>query len=489
LENNFLKPETSQKVKGLALEHKLLEHKYRPQFFTEKDKNLERNKKLWELMDSYLPSDQKSIQTGIATHIEYNLARTRFSIDNNVWYQAVAYSLRDRLIEFANDSRRCFLAANDRRAYYFSLEYLPGRGLKNALLNLDLEENYRNALEDLGHNLETLYEEEQDPGIGNGGLGRLASCFLDSAATSNLPVMGYGIRYNYGIFKQNIIDGGQVEVPDYWLMEGFPWEVRRSDVKHLVQFYGKVRKEMKDGKEISIWEEGEEAIALAYDTLIPGFDTTNTLTLRLWTSKPNKEFDFELFNLGDYYKAVSAKQKAEFISSVLYPNDSTARGKELRLAQQYFFVSASLQDLLWRFRVMNHDWNELPNKVSIQLNDTHPSLAIVELLRILVDEENLEMYFKFIFNHKALFRDHAWGLVTKVFSYTNHTVLPEALEKWSEELLGHLLPRHLELILLINHLFLEDVKKKFPHNPEKAEFMSIVEEGESKKIKMAHLVK
>jgi len=319
--------------------HNLVKNKYRPKFFSDKIKNDKMNDKLWKLMSSYLPSDEKSIQRDVVMHIEYNLARTRFSLDNNVWYQAIAYSLRDRLIEFANDTRRCYLAANKKRIYYFSLEYLPGRGLKNALLNLDLEENYKKALEDLGHNLENLYEEEQDPGIGNGGLGRLASCFLDSAATNNLPVMGYGIRYNYGIFKQKIVDGGQVEVPDYWLMEGFPWEIRRSDVKHKVQFYGKVRKETKDRKEKVIWEAGEEVIALAYDTLIPGYNTNNTLTLRLWSSKPNKEFDFELFNHGDYYKALQAKQRAEWISSVLYPNDANVHGKELRLAQQYFFVS------------------------------------------------------------------------------------------------------------------------------------------------------
>jgi len=425
-------------------------------------------------MDMYIPCDKETIQKHVVKHIEYDLARTRFSMDNSVWYQAIARSVRDRLIEAGNDTRKVFLASGNKRVYYFSLEYLPGRSLKNALVNLDLEQNYKEALDDLGENLEELYEEEQDPGIGNGGLGRLASCFLDSAATHNLPVWGYGLRYNYGIFKQKIVDGAQCEMPDYWLMEGFPWEVRRSDVVHKVQFYGKVTRENKDGKEKVKWEEGEVVNALAYDLLIPGFNTFNTITLRLWGSMPTQEFDFERFNLGDYYDSVKSKQRAEFITSVLYPNDSTVKGKKLRLAQEYFFVSASLQDLLWRFRVVNKNWDDLPSQIAIQLNDTHPALGIIELLRILVDEEEFQM-------------DHAWELVTKTFSYTNHTVLPEALEKWSEDLLQEMLPRHLELIHLVNHRFLEQVKAKFANDPDKLSSMSIVEETTPKMISMAHL--
>jgi len=425
-------------------------------------------------MDKYLDTDTETIQTEVVRKIEFNLARTRFSMNNNVWYQAVAYTVRDRLIEFANDTRKCFLAANKKRVYYFSLEYLPGRALKNALINLDLEDNYKKALEGLGQDLEKLYEQEQDPGIGNGGLGRLASCFLDSCASHEYPVWGYGIRYNYGIFKQKIINNAQCEVPDYWLMEGYPWEIRRSDIKHRIRFYGKVRKEVVNGKERAIWEDGDLCDALAFDTLVPGFDTFNTLTLRLWSSKPAKEFDFSVFNEGDYFKAVKDKQRAEFISSVLYPNDANLHGKELRLAQQYFFVSASLQDLLWRFRVMNKDWEDLPNKVNIQLNDTHPAIGIIELLRLLVDEEELEL-------------DYAWSIVKKVFAYTNHTVMTEALEKWSEDLMGKLIPRHLELIHLVNLKFLEEVEKRFPGDGEKRREMSIVEEGETKMIRMPQL--
>lgn len=448
---------------------------YRPEFksLEEQDQN-RKSEKLWALMSKYIPRDVNTIETTMVNHIEYTLARTRFNFDKTACYKAAALSVRDRLIESWNDTQQHMQAMNTKRVYYLSLEFLMGRSLKNALINIDMENEYTRAIDDLGYKLEEIYDEERDPGLGNGGLGRLAACFLDSLATLDYPAWGYGIRYNYGIFKQQIINGAQVEVPDYWLINGNPWEIERHDVSYPIRFYGSVRKEVTDGKERHIWDEGELVYAVAYDNPIPGFNTFNTINLRLWKSEPANQFDFASFNHGDYFKALEARQRAEYISSVLYPNDSTPGGKELRLKQQYFFVSASVQDILRRFKKMNTDWKQLPEKIAIQLNDTHPTLGILELMRILVDIERLDM-------------DFAWSLVYKVFAYTNHTVMQEALEKWSVELLGNLLPRHLEIAYLVNHLFMERVSAKYPNDVHKLSSMSIIEEGAPKKIRMANL--
>lgn len=346
---------------------------------------------MWALMQEYLTADDETIQKNIVNHLEHTLAHTRFAAGKGSLYQAAAYSIRDRLIESWNDTQQFITQQDPKRVYYLSLEYLLGRAMRNALINMDIEENYKQALEGLGAQLEELYEEELDPGLGNGGLGRLAACFLDSLATLNYPAWGYGIRYSYGIFKQMIIDSAQVEVPDYWLEKENPWEIQRTDVKYPVKFYGTVTKKWVEGHERSKWEGGETILAQAHDYPIPGFNTFNTVNLRLWKSAPTSEFDFSSFNQGDYFRALEARQKAEFISSVLYPNDSTPSGKELRLKQQYFFVCASIHDILRRFKKKKREWKELPGKVAIQLNDTHPALGIVELLRILVDYENLGM--------------------------------------------------------------------------------------------------
>lgn len=343
-------------------------------------------------MSQYIPRDINTIQTNMVNHIEYTLARTRFNFDKGACYKAAALTVRDRLIESWNDTQQHITALNPKRVYYLSLEFLMGRSLKNALVNIDMEADYARAIEELGYKIEDIYDEERDPGLGNGGLGRLAACFLDSLATLDYPAWGYGIRYNYGIFKQQIVNGAQMEVPDYWLVNGNPWEIERTDVAYPVKFYGSVRKETEGGKERSIWEEGEVIYAVAYDNPIPGYNTFNTINLRLWRSEPHTEFDFQSFNHGDYFKALESRQRAEYISSVLYPNDSTPGGKELRLKQQYFFVCASIQDILRRFKKMNTDWKQLPDKVAIQLNDTHPALGILELLRILLDVEKLDMY-------------------------------------------------------------------------------------------------
>lgn len=323
--------------------------------------------------------------------------------------------------------------------------------------------------------MEDLISQERDAALGNGGLGRLAACFLDSLATLNYPAWGYGLRYRYGIFKQEITDGYQIEIPDYWL-DFNPWEFPRHDVTVDIQFYGNVRKYMDDsGKNHNVWENGEVVTAVAYDAPIPGYGTKTTNNLRLWSSKASHgEFDFTKFNSGEYEASVADQQRAETISAVLYPNDSLERGKELRLKQQYFWCAASLFDIVRRFKKSKKPWSEFPNQVAIQLNDTHPTLAIPELQRILIDHEGLEW-------------DDAWSIVQKTFGYTNHTVLPEALEKWSVPLMQHLLPRHLQIIYDINMNFLQYVERNFPKDRDMLARVSIIEETQPKMVRMAYL--
>jgi starch phosphorylase len=428
-------------------------------------------------MAEYIDADISTIQKTIVSHVEYTLARTRFNFDISAGYKAAALSIRDRLIESWNDTQQHATASDPKRVYYLSFEFLIGRSMQNALVNLNLESRYRSALLELGFNLEDLYEEEVDPGLGNGGLGRLAACFLDSLASCDYPGWGYGIRYNYGIFRQKIIKGYQVEVPDYWLATMNPWEIERPDINYNVHFGGHVQKYYENGIERSVWMPGETVVAVAYDTPIPGYDTFNTINLRLWQSRPTNEFDFNAFNSGDYFAALEARRRAETISSVLYPNDSTQGGKELRLRQQYFFCSATIQDIFRRFNKLPRNWDELPEKVAIQLNDTHPAIAVPEMLRILVDVHGLDW-------------QRAWNIVTRVFSYTNHTVMPEALEKWSVELMGRLLPRHLDIIYFMNHIFMEKLKQRYRGDPrlnDKMKDMSLIEEGQPKMVRMANL--
>ena len=331
------------------------------------------------------------------------------------------------------------------------------------------------GLHDLGFRVEDVIEQEHDAALGNGGLGRLAACFLDSMATLNYPAWGYGLRYRYGIFKQEIVNGYQMEVPDYWL-DNNPWEFPRHEITVDIQFYGHVKNyQDENGKIVHSWEDGELVQAVAYDVPIPGFGTKTTNNLRLWSSKASSgEFDFQKFNAGDYESAVADQQTAETISAVLYPNDNLERGKELRLKQQYFWCAASLFDIVRRFKKTHRAWNEFPDQVAIQLNDTHPTLAIVELQRILIDKEGLEW-------------DEAWNIVTKTFGYTNHTVLPEALEKWSVPLMQNLLPRHLQIIYDINLLFLQSVEKRFPKDRELLSRVSIIEESHPKMVRMAYI--
>lgn len=330
-------------------------------------------------------------------------------------------------------------------------------------------------MSDLGFRVEDVINQEHDAALGNGGLGRLAACFLDSMATLNYPAWGYGLRYRYGIFKQEIVNGYQVEIPDYWL-DNNPWEFPRHEITVDIQFYGNVKKYQDENGRIShSWEDGEIVQAVAYDVPIPGYGTKTTNNLRLWSSKASSgEFDFQKFNAGDYESAVADQQRAETISAVLYPNDNLERGKELRLKQQYFWCAASLFDIVRRFKKTKRAWGEFPDQIAIQLNDTHPTLAIVELQRILIDKEGLEW-------------DEAWSIVTKTFGYTNHTVLPEALEKWSVPLMQNLLPRHLQIIYEINLFFLQSVEKRFPNDRDILSRVSIIEESHPKMVRMAYL--
>ena len=430
--------------------------------------------KMWDLMATYLLRDKLSVQQSIVKHIEYTLSKTRFDISPQYLFQGTALSVRDRLLEQWNDTQELIKMKNPKKVYYLSIEFLLGRLLQNSLVCLDLEKCYKDALDEFGVKIEELYEEENDAALGNGGLGRLAACYIDSMATLNFPAWGYGIRYDYGIFRQAIQNYEQKEFPDYWLTKGNPWEIMRLDTQFKVRFYGYCRDASKNGKECREWVGGEEVIAVAYDTAVPGFNTFNCNTLRLWKSFPSEEFDFDDFNRGDFQSALNDKNQASFITSVLYPNDNSLSGKELRLKQEYFFSSASVQNVVNEFSKLHLPWNDFPKYNTLQLNDTHPTLALVELMRILIDE-------------KGLSYGEAFTIVQKTFNYTNHTVLPEALEKWGVDIFERLLPRHLELIYLINHYFMEDARKKCGDDFEKMGRLSIIEEAWPKKIRMANL--
>ncbi|KAK0712261.1 glycosyl transferase [Apiosordaria backusii] len=419
--------------------------------------------------------DKDGFESEVVRHVETTLARSMFNCDESAAYSACSLAFRDRLILEWNRTQQRQTFVDSKRLYYLSLEFLMGRALDNAMLNIGQKDVAKAGLADLGFRIEDVIEQEHDAALGNGGLGRLAACFLDSLASLNYPAWGYGLRYRYGIFKQEIIDGYQVEVPDYWL-DFNPWEFPRHDVTVDIQFFGIVRKSTNEnGRTVSHWEGGEIVKAVAYDVPIPGYATPSTNNLRLWSSTAaSGEFDFQKFNNGDYESSVAEQQRAETISAVLYPNDNLERGKELRLKQQYFWVAASLYDIVRRFKKSKRPWREFPDQVAIQLNDTHPTLAVVELQRILLDLEGLEW-------------DEAWSIVTNTFGYTNHTVLPEALEKWSVPLIQHLLPRHLQIIYEINLYFLQSVERKFPDDRELLGRVSIIEESQPKMVRMAHL--
>jgi starch phosphorylase len=386
--------------------------------------------------------DEAGIVDSFANRMMYSVAKDQHTATEFDVYQALAYAVRDRLMERWFRTQNAYYLADAKRVYYLSLEFLMGRALVHNVINLGARGAHITALRKLGYDLEALQEQEWDAGLGNGGLGRLAACILDSAATLALPFYGYGIRYEYGIFQQRIQDGAQVEYPDNWLRYGNPWEIPRPDAIFPVRFYGRVdHYRDADGAFRVRWLDTQEVWAMAYDTPVAGYLNDTVNTLRLWSAKSSREFDLARFNAGEYVRAVEDKTFSENISKVLYPPDDQYAGKELRLKQQYFFVSATLQDVLRRFfKFGPRRLAELPDKVQVQLNDTHPVLAIPELMRVLIDEHQLDW-------------DVAWGLTERVFAYTNHTILPEALEKWPAELLQRLLPRHFEIIEEIDRRF------------------------------------
>jgi starch phosphorylase len=377
-----------------------------------------------------------------------------------------------------------YYAQDARRVYYLSLEYLMGRTLGNSLVNMGLTDACAQALHELGYQLEELQEAEWDAGLGNGGLGRLAACFLDSLATLGYPSYGYGIRYDYGIFHQRIVDGAQVEVPDGWLRYGNPWEIARTGDRFRVQFYGRVKTYGNEaGRLTNEWVDTRDVLATPYDTPIPGYGVETVNTLRLWGAKAVQEFDLDEFNQGDYIGAIEARARSENICRVLYPSDNVSAGRELRLAQEYFFVSATLKDIIRRYKKRYRMFDEpqglrtfdrFADKVAIQLNDTHPALAIAELMRLLVDLEEIDW-------------DQAWDITTRTFGYTNHTVMPEALERWPVTLLGAMLPRHLQIIYEINQRFLTLVRQRFGTDDNRARRMSIIEEDGEQRVRMAAL--
>ncbi|MDP6488218.1 MAG: glycogen/starch/alpha-glucan phosphorylase [SAR324 cluster bacterium] len=430
---------------------------------------------MWDLIATYRSMDRDGLLESMANHIEFSQCKNRYTAEDFDIFRSFALSIRDRLVEFWNDTQQTYHRKKCKQVYYLSLEYLIGRSLKNNLLNLGISDAGEDAIRKIGYDLEEIQELEHDAGLGNGGLGRLAACFLESMATLELPAHGYGIRYEFGIFKQQFENGAQVEAPDNWLEEGYPWEIPRWEVVYPVHFFGQVKEIInKKGKSKRAWVETEEVLAMAYDVPIAGYGNHTVNNLRLWSAKPSKSFDFQLFNSGDYIQAVEETQRSGTISKVLYPNDQGFSGKELRLKQQYFFVAASLQDIIRRFKTHSENFESFPEHVAIQLNDTHPSIAIPELMRIFVDEEDLEW-------------NEAWSITTRIFAYTNHTVLPEALERWSVDLMGRLLPRHLEIIFEINDLFLESVKKQLPDDADLLRRISFIEENDHKQIRMPYL--
>jgi starch phosphorylase len=427
-----------------------------------------------------------AIEESFLEHLQYTLAELPRHVDSE-WepYVALALAVRDRMIERWVHTQEAYYAQDAKRVYYMSLEFLIGRTLGNSLVNMGLRGQTAKALQELGYHLETLREAEWDAGLGNGGLGRLAACFLDSMATIGYPSYGYGIRYDYGIFHQRIIDGQQVELPDAWLRYGNPWEIARSGDKFPVHFNGRVNSYVNaEGRLINEWVDSRTVLATPFDTPIPGYGGKNINTLRLWSAKAVDDFDFAEFNEGDYVGSVEKRAQSESISRVLYPNDNSPRGKELRLAQEYFFCAATLQDIIRRYkkRYVMHDkarglktFDRFAEKTAIQLNDTHPALAIPELMRILMDIEGLGW-------------DEAWEITTKTFGYTNHTVLPEALERWPVDSFGAWLPRHLQIVYEINARFLAQVRERFPGDAdERCRRMSIIEEGPVRKVQMAKL--
>jgi len=429
-----------------------------------------------EMHDSKpLDMSAEGIAKSFQFNLNYGLAKDRHTTTEHDNFLALSMSVLNRIVERWIKTQQGYHKKNVKRVYYLSLEFLIGRLLSNNALNLGLKETVSEALKQNDLDWDSIENEECDAGLGNGGLGRLAACFLDSMATLGVPSHGYGIRYDYGIFRQRIVNGYQVESPDEWLKQGNPWEFQRPEAAVTVQFFGETNMyHDKRGKLCVEWRQTQDVLAMPFDIPVPGYGNDVVNTLRLWAARSSEEFDLEYFNHGDYENAVFNKMFSENISRVLYPNDATARGRELRLKQEYFFTAASISDIIRRFKTDNTDIRQLPEKTAIQLNDTHPALAVVELMRILMDREELDW-------------ETAWDVTVRTFAYTNHTVMPEALECWSVQLFERMLPRHMQIVYEINARFLREVANCHPGDNDRLRRMSLIEEGGHKMIRMAYL--
>jgi starch phosphorylase len=411
-----------------------------------------------------------NLKRSISDKLIYTVGKDPASAQAKDWLHAAALAVRDRLVDRALTTGQAQQASDIKHVYYLSIEFLIGRAFTNAMLALDIGRDVQHALAELGVDMAALPDLEPDAALGNGGLGRLAACFLDSMATLGISGFGYGIRYDYGMFKQQIVDGRQVEAPDYWLADGNPWEFPRPDVEYRVRFGGRVEQV----GERMVWSDTQDLLAMAYDIIIPGHATQATNTLRLWSAKPANALDLSAFNGGDYVAAAAEKNLAENVTRVLYPDDSTPAGRELRLRQEYFFCAASLQDLVGRFLATHSDFDLLPEHVAIHLNDTHPVLAIPELMRILIDEQDIAF-------------PRAWAITRRVFSYTNHTLMQEALETWPLDLFGAVLPRHLQIIFDINTAFITDINTRFGPDFDLMRRVSLINEDGERRVRMAYL--
>ena len=422
-------------------------------------------------MNKIASVDKESFKKEVAANVKMLYRKTLEEATPQQLYQAVSYAIKDDIIERWIATHKVYKAQNVKKVYYLSMEFLMGCQLGNNLINLGYYNEIKEALEEMGLDINFLEDQERDPALGNGGLGRLAACFLDSLSTLGYPAYGCGIRYRYGMFKQAIVDGAQVERPDDWLKDGYPFEVKRAEYACEVKFGGYVRVENRDGRNHFIQEGYQSVRAVPYDMPIVGYGNNIVNTLRMWDAEATQEFNLNSFDKGEYHQAVEQQNLARTICEVLYPNDNHYSGKELRLKQQYFFVSASLQTAIKKFKENNKKIADLPKKVTFQMNDTHPTLTVAELMRILMDEEGLEW-------------DEAWEITTKTCAYTNHTIMSEALEKWPIELFSRLLPRIYQIVEEINRRFVKKIEEMYPGDQNKIKSMAILYDGQ---VKMAHL--
>ena len=421
------------------------------------------------------PSDKEEVKNSILYHLMSLQGRDPERAGAGDMYKAIAYMMRDSLVEKWIKTQRQYYAGKKKRVYYLSMEFLVGRSLDNSLINMGMRDIVRDVVAELGFELSAIMDEEEDAALGNGGLGRLAACFMDSIATMKIPAYGYGINYEYGLFYQRIINGYQVESPDNWMRFGTVWEFERPMPLYPINFYGRVTTKLDEkGALRAEWIDTEIVMAVACDVLVPGYLNNNVVNMRLWKAKASRELDLAYFDRGDYVGAVHTKVQSETISKILYPPDKEHAGQELRLKQQYFFVAATFQDIFRRYTRANDDFANFSSQLAIQLNDTHPAIAIPELMRLLLDEYGIGW-------------EQAWDTCVKTFAYTNHTLMPEALETWPVGMLERVLPRHLQIIYEINQRFIDQLRKIYPRDEQKIREMSLIDEGQPKRVRMANL--